>query len=59
MGGGDVTVRTLVHLESWQGLEDLTTSVVQEQDTKVIVQVSVPQLIHIIEETKIAYNDKV
>lgn len=59
MGGGDVTVRTLVHLESRQGLEDLATSVVQEQDAKVIVQVSVPQCVHIIEETKIAYNDKV
>jgi hypothetical protein len=59
VGGGDVTVRTLVHLESRQGLEDLATSVVQEQDAKVIVQVSVPQCVHIIEETKIAYNDKV
>ncbi len=59
MGGGNVTVRTLVHLESRQGLEDLATSVVQEQDAKVIVQVTVPQRIHIIEETKIAYNDKV
>lgn len=54
-----VTVRTFVHLESRQGLEDLATSVVQEQDAKVIVQVTVPQRVHIIEETKIAYNDKV
>lgn len=59
VGGGDVTVRTFVHLESRQGLEDFATSVVQEQDAKVIVQVIVPQRVHIIEETKIAYDDKV
>ena len=52
-------MRTLVHLESRQGLEDFATSVVPEQDAKVIVQVIVPQRVHIIEETKIAYDDKV
>ena len=59
VGGGDVTVRTFVHLESRQGLEDFATSVVLELDAKVIVQVIVPQRVHIIEETKIAYDDKV
>ena len=40
-------------------MEDFASFVVQEQDTEVVVEVSAPQGVHVIEEAQVADDDEV
>ena len=50
---------TRFHLQSRQRLEDFSSPIIEQHNTQITPQMIAPQCIHVIEETQVAYKDKV
>ena len=46
-------------VHAWQGMEDFTTLVVQQEDSQVVAEMGTPQGIHVVEETQVADNHEI